>query len=130
MVSLTINGKKRGHPSKLDKVLSATTTGKTRGRPRKCTLSPLQVKAIKVVQQMVDKPQDLVNSPSHYTAGGIETIDFIKAKLTKEQYEGYLLGNTIKYASRLGLKGQPVLDAGKLHWYTKELEKLHHGNTK
>ena len=47
---------------------------------------------------------DKVNSPKHYTAGGIETIDFIKAKLTKEQYEGYLLGNIIKYSSRMGLK--------------------------
>ena len=65
---------------------------------------------------------DKVNSPKHYTAGGIETIDFIKAKLTKEQYEGYLLGNIIKYSSRMGLKGEAKIDAGKLHWYTKELE--------
>lgn len=66
---------------------------------------------------------DKINSPAHYTAGGIETIDFIKAKLTKEQYEGYLLGNIIKYSSRIGLKGQAKLDAGKLNWYTRELEK-------
>jgi len=66
---------------------------------------------------------DKINSPAHYTAGGIETIDFIKAKLTKEQYEGYLLGNIIKYSSRMGLKGEAKDDAGKLHWYTRELEK-------
>lgn len=34
---------------------------------------------------------------TYYDAGGIETLDVIKAKLTPEQYHGYLLGNVIKY---------------------------------
>lgn len=34
---------------------------------------------------------------SYYDAGGIETLDVIKAKLTPEQYQGYLQGNAIKY---------------------------------
>jgi len=65
---------------------------------------------------------DLVNSPPHYTAGGIETIDFIQAKLTPEQFKGYLLGNILKYSSRIGLKGQEAQDAGKLNWYTRRLD--------
>lgn len=65
---------------------------------------------------------DMVNSPPHYTAGGIETIDFIQAKLTPEQYKGYLLGNILKYSSRIGLKGQEAQDAGKLNWYTRRLD--------
>lgn len=32
---------------------------------------------------------DMVNSPAHYTDGGIETIDFIQAKLTPEPVGGY-----------------------------------------
>lgn len=59
--------------------------------------------------------------PSHYDAGGIETIDFIKAKLTPEQYKGYLLGNIIKYSSRLNFKGDSKKDAAKLHDYTSWL---------
>lgn len=47
---------------------------------------------------------DNVKQPQHYTAGGIETIDFIKAKLTSEQWEGYCLGNVMKYTSRYRLK--------------------------
>lgn len=43
---------------------------------------------------------DLVNAPAHYTAGGIETIEFIRAKLTPEQLKGYYLGNLLKYLSR------------------------------
>jgi hypothetical protein len=64
---------------------------------------------------------DMVNSPAHYVKGGIETIDFIKAKLTHEQYIGYLRGNVLKYSSRLGEKGNISEDAGKLAWYSREL---------
>ena len=42
---------------------------------------------------------DPVNSPSHYTSGGIETIDFIEAKKLN-----YNLGNVIKYIARAGKK--------------------------
>ncbi len=42
----------------------------------------------------------------HYDAGGFETLDVIKAKLTPEQYEGFLLGNIIKYSCRLNFKDQ------------------------
>ena len=74
---------------------------------------------------MTENKVDMINSPSHYTKGGIETIDFIKAKLSEDQYIGYLLGNIIKYTSRIGLKGEASADAGKLHWYTRELEKAY-----
>ncbi len=47
---------------------------------------------------------DNINAPAHYTAGGIETIDYIRAKLTPEQYKGYCLGNLLKYLSRARLK--------------------------
>ena len=65
---------------------------------------------------------DMVNHPPHYKVGGIETIDFIKAKLTKEEYIGYLRGNVLKYASRLGAKNNAPEDAGKMTWYAKQLE--------
>jgi hypothetical protein len=65
---------------------------------------------------------DNINSPPHYTFGGIETIDFIAAKLSPEEYRGYLKGNLLKYASRIGKKGED--DAGKAAWYAKHLELL------
>ena len=65
---------------------------------------------------------DMVNSPPHYTAGGIETIDYIKAKLSPEGYRGYLQGNLLKYASRIGKKGSD--DAGKAAWYAQRLGML------
>jgi hypothetical protein len=63
----------------------------------------------------------LVNHPPHYKAGGIETIDFIQAKLTREEYIGYLKGSALKYASRIGKKGAPDIDAGKMAWYATKL---------
>jgi hypothetical protein len=64
---------------------------------------------------------DPVNHPAHYTHGGIETIDFIQAKLTPEEFRGYLKGNILKYGSRIGHKENDMQDAGKLAWYTNKL---------
>lgn len=44
------------------------------------------------------------NKASYYDAGGIEVIDIIKAKLSKEGFKGYLQGNIIKYSCRAGHK--------------------------
>jgi len=60
---------------------------------------------------------DNVNSPKHYTVGGIEVIDIIEAKLTKEEYIGYLKGNIIKYTLRSSFKGNLVQDMEKADVY-------------
>ena len=62
--------------------------------------------------EWVETP-DPVNSPPHYTNGGIETIDFIEAKDLN-----YRLGNVVKYVSRAGKKdSDPVQDLEKAAWY-------------
>jgi len=65
---------------------------------------------------------------TYYDAGGIETLIIIKAKLTPKQYQGYLLGNALKYACRLmhKKKGKEKLrDAMKaknyMSWLADEL---------
>lgn len=63
--------------------------------------------------------QDITN-PDHYKHGGIETIEYMKAKLTKEQFEGYLLGNLLKYVSRYRHK-DGVNDLKKAKWYLERL---------
>ena len=61
-----------------------------------------------------DNVTDMVNHPSHYTDGGIETIDFIEAKELP-----YHLGNAVKYISRAGKKcpEKTVEDLQKAVWY-------------
>ena len=78
------------------------------------------------VKDILDKyvQPDPVNHPAHYTHGGIETIDFIQAKLTPEEFRGYLKGNILKYGSRLGHKDNDMQDAGKLNWYTNKLRSV------
>ena len=61
---------------------------------------------------------------NYYDAGGIETLDIIRAKPTPEQYRGYLLGNVIKYRTRLNFKGSPDRDAEKAALYAKWLAEL------
>jgi len=61
---------------------------------------------------------DAVNQPTHYTDGGIETIDFIEAKGL-----GFNLGNAVKYISRAGKKGNRLQDLQKAQWYlTREIK--------
>jgi succinate dehydrogenase/fumarate reductase flavoprotein subunit len=62
--------------------------------------------------EVVGVQPDPVNHPKHYTAGGIETIDFIEAKKL-----GYNLGNVVKYITRSGLKGNQLEDLRKAQWY-------------
>ena len=62
-------------------------------------------------------------NPDHYKVGGIEVIDILKAKLTPEQLEGFLLGNIIKYTTRAGYKNG-VQDLKKAQWYLTYLIEL------
>ena len=64
---------------------------------------------------------DNIKSPSHYTDGGIETIDFIRAKLGGEGFRSYCLGNALKYISRAGKKGDFREDIQKAITYLEWL---------
>jgi hypothetical protein len=69
-----------------------------------------------------------VNHPVHYCDGGVETIDYIRAKLIMEEFVGYCKGNVIKYISRAGKKtSSPLEDFKKakayLEWAIEAYEK-------
>jgi len=64
-----------------------------------------------------------VNHPEHYTQGGIECIDAIKASMSYIEYLGYLKGNCQKYVWRYRNKGNMRQDLAKAKWYLEELEK-------
>ena len=66
--------------------------------------------------KIVFMEQDNVNHPNHYKTGGIETIDYILAKLGKEGTIAYCMGNVIKYTSRWQDKGG-LEDLKKATWY-------------
>lgn len=60
---------------------------------------------------------DQVNHPDHYKVGGIETIDYLKAKSSQEEFVGYLRLNCLKYLSRAGHKESALQDYKKAQWY-------------
>lgn len=49
---------------------------------------------------------DVVNHPDHYTQGGVECIEAIKASLSPEGYKGYCKGNCLKYLWRYEKKNK------------------------
>ncbi|NBW11688.1 MAG: DUF3310 domain-containing protein [Caulobacteraceae bacterium] len=65
--------------------------------------------------------ESLVESPAHYTVGGIETIDYLKAKASKEEFCGYLRLNVMKYISRAGHKDNTLQEFKKAQWYLNRL---------
>lgn len=73
-----------------------------------CEATPGRVKTV----------EDNVNQPNHYKLDGldVEVLDIIKAVLTKEQFEGFLHGNVIKYALRTNKKNG-VEDLEKAYKY-------------
>lgn len=72
--------------------------------------------------------EDVVNHPSHYTAGKYEVIDMIGEIVGHYSGEvAYDLGNAIKYISRAGLKNPDKLteDLNKSVWYiNRAIKKL------
>lgn len=81
-----------------------------------------------VIDRMEDalskKVDDAVN-PSHYKVKGLpEAIDIINHLMHREQYEGFLWGNILKYAYRFGRKGDKAETAGKIAWYATQLKEL------
>ena len=64
----------------------------------------------------------MVNQPPHYTQGGVECIDAIKAAVTgKPPYEAWLTGQVIKYIWRYNFKNG-LEDVQKAKFYLNRLE--------
>ena len=63
------------------------------------------MKEHKIEQIDVNALPDMINRPPHYTQGGVECIDAIKAAVTgKPPYEAWLVGQVIKYVWRYDRK--------------------------
>jgi hypothetical protein len=67
---------------------------------------------------------DNVNHPKHYLVGGLEAIDIIASRLTKEEFIGYLKGSKLKYDLRYPFKGRPEEDLAKSEWYKNKLVEI------
>lgn len=73
------------------------------------------------VNRPVNEPAfDSVDKPAHYASGDIECIDAMRAQMSKEEFEGHMKGNVIKYMWRWRDKGG-VESLKKARWYLNKL---------
>ena len=64
---------------------------------------------------------DMVNHPSHYALEKYECKEVLKEVLKDlDGYEGFCIGNVIKYCWRLKRKGKPIEDAKKAAFYIND----------
>ena len=73
---------------------------------------------MKKAMDVIEEKSDLVNKPPHYTAGGMDFLDYAEAKgLTENAY----LFNVVKYVTRAGKKlgVDPIQDLEKAEFYLK-----------
>lgn len=71
-------------------------------------------------EEKADDEIDMVNHPQHYSAHGIEPIDYIESHDLN-----FNLGNVIKYISRAPFKGTELQDLKKAKWYLEREIKKH-----
>lgn len=70
-----------------------------------------------------------INHPKRYNADTpYECIKVLEAWMTKEQFQGYLRGNCLKYLCRVGKKDDEALELGKCKWYLERLIESYQGN--
>lgn len=71
---------------------------------------------------IVKTESDNVNHPSHYQSDKYETIDVLKDMLGDEGFQGFCMGNVIKYCWRYKRKNGTE-DLKKARWYLDRLIK-------
>lgn len=59
-------------------------------------------------------------TPEHY-AGRVQPIDAMEANFSNEEFIGFLKGNIVKYALRLGRKDEALKEAWKIQDYAERL---------
>jgi hypothetical protein len=80
------------------------------------------ITAYRIAEPEQDPSPDMVNHPPHYTAGGIECIEAIRAALTPDEFRGHCKANAMKYIWREAHKGQDE-SIRKAIWYLEEMLK-------
>ena len=65
------------------------------------------------------KPNDMINSPSHYASGEVECIDAMVSAFGLQRVQEYAEIAAFKYNWRSNKKGNPSDDKSKAIWYLR-----------
>lgn len=79
-----------------------------------------RIELSQAVDEMMEMVPDIINHPAHYTTGKIEVIDYLQEKMSGEMFEGFCIGNALKYLSRYRMKGG-LEDLKKAKWYLSRI---------
>jgi hypothetical protein len=75
---------------------------------------------------MTEQRKETINHPAHY--GGADN-PYEAIKVIEAWALGFCLGNTVKYISRAGKKGDALEDLKKARWYLDHEIKMREGSS-
>lgn len=83
---------------------------------------PVPLDTREMTLEMRDAPAEVVDSPSWYTSGGVETIEKIERVIDGlPAVQAYALGQVLRYFDRAGRKDATETDLGKANNYAHRL---------
>ena len=62
-------------------------------------------------------PMERQHGGNHYKSQSIQPIEYMRAVMSAEEFQGYCRGNALKYISRAGKKGDKKLELEKAIHY-------------
>lgn len=80
----------------------------------------------KLSEQVFAEKSNAVINPNHYDMMGANTIEILAAAMTKKEWRGFCLGNTLKYRIRAGKKDDLKQDIDKANNYERLYEEHKH----
>lgn len=108
-----------------DTILTVVEKASLKKKDKKSMAEEADTGVVDRMMDALDKKTDDAINPAHYRVKGIpEAYDIMKHLMTREQLEGFLWGNIIKYAYRYGRKGDKKETAGKIAWYAQKLKEV------
>ena len=73
--------------------------------------------------ELHEVPNDMVDDPNHYQAGGLECIDVMEQLYGREAVESWIKLTIFKYIWRADKKNG-AQDVDKIRWYSEKLVKM------
>lgn len=74
--------------------------------------------------KLQNRLNEMVDHPSHYNQGGMETIEEMELIFGVEVVMDFCLLNAWKYRARAAYKGKPEEDMDKANWYLNKYKEL------
>ncbi len=72
---------------------------------------------------------EIVNYHDAHYKGSVQPIELMQAQMSPDEFIGFLKGNIIKYACRIGKKDEPGNEADKIIRYAEWLKRALMGET-